>query len=169
MRKAIIAVTSILVVIFLTVYFVNQGKSKPNGAIYEDLKGLRGFDPSSIQGSYVLVHFWAKWCEPCAGEIPHLVNFAKSAQFDKPLKILAVSLDPKLEDSMSILPNQGKDLPGNFILVSDPEHHVAEHMGSYQYPETYFVGPTGEVLDKWIGPQKWDKPEVIDYFKHKVL
>ena len=55
-----------------------------------------------------------------------------------------------------------------FVLISDPEHKVAEAMGSFQYPETYFVGPNGEIQEKWIGPQKWGKPEVLEFFKLRM-
>ena len=74
-----------------------------------------------------------------------------------------------MEDAKLILPEGGAHLPPNFILALDPEHKVAEKMGSYQYPESYFIDPKGKILEKWVGPQKWMKPEVFDFFKAKVL
>jgi len=132
------------------------------------LSKLNGFNGQKLKGNYYLLHFWAKWCEPCAVEIPHLVEFASSVKTSKPLYVLAVSLDPTLEEAKAILPNQGKSLPENFLLALDPDHRVAEALGSYQYPETYLVDPSGRILEKWIGAQLWQKPEVLEYFKSKI-
>ncbi len=139
-----------------------------NGLVYQQLEKLKTVDSTialdQVKGSYFLLHFWAKWCEPCAEEIPHLVEFAKQV----PFKVLAVSLDPTLEESKKILPHEGKSLPANFILILDSAHQMAEAMGSYQYPETYLIDPQGKILEKWVGSQKWDQPEVLEFFKQKT-
>lgn len=164
----IIATFIVIIGVILTVLYTRaQSASKLD--VYTNLQKINGFDVNQVKGQYFILHYWAKWCEPCAEEIPHVVEFARQAQFQKPLKVLAVSLDQNLEDSKSILPNQGRDLPANFILVLDAEHKSAEGMGSYQYPESYFVDPSGTVIEKWVGPQKWNKPEVLEFFKQKVL
>jgi thiol-disulfide isomerase/thioredoxin len=162
------ALIAMICVVFLTLFWFKRG-SEAKLDVYAKLQKIDHFDLNQIKGNYFILHFWAKWCEPCAEEIPHLVEFARQAQFEKPLKILAVSLDPSLEESKKILPNQGADLPPNFILLLDAEHKFAESMGSYQYPETYLVDPSGQVIEKWVGPQKWNKPEVLEFFRQKVL
>ena len=154
-------------VIFLAYYFWT-GRSGNQKTVYDDLVRYSVTDVSQLKGKYFILHFWAKWCEPCAEEIPQLVEFAKKAQFDKPLLVLAVSLDPTLQEAKQILPNQGNGLPANFILALDANHKYAEGMGSYQYPESYLVGPDGIILEKWVGAQKWNKPEVIEYFKKRL-
>jgi cytochrome c biogenesis protein CcmG/thiol:disulfide interchange protein DsbE len=163
-RKQIFIISVLIITGILTILALNRKPEPAKLNVYTELSQLKSFDVNQVKGTYFVLHFWAKWCEPCAD-----VEFAKKAQFAKPFKILAVSLDPTLEDAKQILPDQGNNLPANFILTLDPDHKVAERMGSYQYPETYFIDPTGLILEKWVGAQKWSKPEVYEFFKLKIL
>lgn len=169
MKRKLIAGFSILIVVILAQTYGFFKEKGQNNDIYSQLQGLPGFERKDVEGHFFILHFWAKWCAPCAEEIPHLVNFAQMAK-EKfgDLKILAVSLDESLDVSRQILPEQGKNLPSNLILLLDVKHSVAEGLGSYQYPETYFYDQKGHVLEKWVGPQKWDTPEVIEYFSQKI-
>lgn len=170
MKPKLLAGISILIVVILAVLFVRSHHNSQKHDIYSQLQALPGFDRLKVEGRYFLLHFWAKWCAPCAEEIPHLVAFANTAQENlKALPVLAVSLDETLEQSKTILPNRGEGLPSNFLLLLDAEHSVAEGLGSFQYPETYFYDSKGHLLQKWVGPQKWDSPEVLEYFRQKVL
>ena len=168
-RKLLVGLSIVIVVILAQFSGIFASKSQ-NSDIYAQLEKIPGFDRKAAEGHYFILHFWAKWCAPCAEEIPHLVNFAKLASENiKGLNILAVSLDESLDISKTILPEQGAHLPATFLLLLDSQHTVAEGLGSYQYPETYFYDPKGHIIEKWVGAQKWDSPEVIEYFKHKVL
>ncbi|NDG85911.1 MAG: TlpA family protein disulfide reductase [Proteobacteria bacterium] len=155
-------------VVILTVWTLRNHQAEFDSPSTRALAKIHDFDREKLRGSPYLLHFWAKWCEPCAEEIPHLVEFARKARFSKPLPVVAISLDPTLEEAKSLLPGQGRDLPSNFILALDPEHRAAEAMGSYQYPETYFIGADGQIIEKWIGAQKWQRPEVEAYFREKL-
>jgi cytochrome c biogenesis protein CcmG/thiol:disulfide interchange protein DsbE len=169
MQKRLFIVGVVIIVGLLTFFGLSNHEKDGKLNVYSSLAGLKGFNQKDVEGQYFVLHFWAKWCEPCAEEIPTLVEFAKKAQFAKPFKVLAVSLDPTLEEAKDILPDHGNSLPPSFVLLLDPEHKVAEKMGSYQYPETYFIDPKGQIIEKWVGAQKWSKPQVFDFFKMKIL
>ncbi len=167
MKKRFLALFSIFVIILA--FFIMKNREKTDSTeIYSRLAPLEGVRIEELRGSHFLLHFWAKWCEPCAEEIPGLLDFAARIGSERKLKVLAVSLDPKLEDSLSLLPDQGKKLPSGFLLALDPDHRVAESLGSWQYPETYLVDPAGKILEKWVGPQKWQKAEVLEYFRRRL-
>lgn len=178
-NKAILGLF-LAIVIGLTAVFITRQPASPGETLYRDIAQLNQKSLEELRGEYFLLHFWAKWCEPCIDEIPHLVQFArlvgegkgpdgKPISFKKPLKVLAVSLDPSMDEARQILPNQGTDLPSNFLLALDPEHKFAEKMGSYQYPETYLINPKGEIQEKWVGVQKWMQPQVFEFFRQKLL
>lgn len=171
-NKAILGVI-LAAAIVLTLYFgFSPQKSERAETLYQEIARVNESSLKDLKGSYFLLHFWAKWCGPCIDEIPVLVQFSREINNkgnQKPLKILAVSLDSNLEEAKQILPNQGADLPSNFILALDADHKFAEKMGSYQYPETYFVSPQGDIIEKWVGLQKWLQPQVFEFFKQKLL
>ena len=168
MKKKLIITGIALIVIGLTFYVYRNGNSGPDREVWSKLSKLQGIRREEFDGHHVLLHFWAKWCEPCAEEIPGLVRFAEKVGSARKLKVLAVSLDPKLEDSLEILPEKGKHLPPQFVLALDADHSVAESLGSWQYPETYLVGPDGKIVEKWIGPQPWQKQEIVDFFLNRL-
>ncbi len=152
----------------LTVFVVRERRENPPSPVAAAMAKVEDFDREKLKGSYYLLHFWAKWCEPCAEEIPHLVEFAKNAAFQKPFRVVAVSLDPTIEEAQSMFPEGGRNLPPNFLLAMDRDRDAAEAMGSFQYPETYFVGPDGKVIEKWVGARKWQQPEVTEYFQKMI-
>jgi thiol-disulfide isomerase/thioredoxin len=169
-KRSFYLILLMVVVGFLSFLLIRQNTDGDirKDSVYSSLAELNGFDLNSIKGEYFILHFWAKWCEPCADEIPHLLEFARAAKLNRPLKVLAVSLDPSLDEARHILPEGGANLPSNFLLALDPEHRVAQKIGSYQYPESYFVGPQGEIIEKWVGAQKWQKLEVLEFFRQRV-
>ena len=49
-------------------------------------------DLASMKGKVVLIDFWATWCGPCVGEVPHVVE-AYQKLHDKGFEIVGISLD----------------------------------------------------------------------------
>jgi thiol-disulfide isomerase/thioredoxin len=108
-----------------------------------------------MRGKLVIVHFWASWCPPCLKEIPDLIEFAEAWQ-DKPIEILAVSLDENWENAEKVVVSS--KLPKNFISTLDLSGKVPEAYGTYQYPETYLLDGEGKIIVKWVGGQPWSSP-----------
>ncbi|MEG1548060.1 MAG: TlpA disulfide reductase family protein [Clostridia bacterium] len=63
---------------------------------------------SDLRGSVVLLNFWATWCNPCVGEMPHIQQMSE----DYPdVSILAVNVSESAEDAAAFMSENGLDFP----------------------------------------------------------
>ena len=119
---------------------------------------------SDFNSPCLLVHFWATWCPPCLEELPDIVKFSKKWT-DREIKLILISLDSSWSEARKYL--KDLTLPKHAVSLIDPQSKIPEKYGSYQFPETYLIGPEKKILTKWVGPQDW-KNEFFQSFHKRV-
>ena len=96
------------------------------------------FDSYIGKGQYVLVDFWASWCEPCMRESPNVVNVDNKYR-DKGLVVLGVLVNDRLEDSKTAMRRLGM----KYDQVIDPENAQVKRFGITGIPHLILFGPDG--------------------------
>lgn len=103
--------------------------------------------PASFKGKVVLLDFWAIWCGPCIGELPHLTA-AYQKFHGKGFEVLGISLDRPGDDKKLAAFTKEKNMP--WPQVFDGKYwqaEVAQLYGVRSIPTAYLVdGDTGLVL-----------------------
>jgi thiol-disulfide isomerase/thioredoxin len=107
----------------------------------------RPLNLEDFRGKYLLLDFWATWCEPCAGEIPRLQAIHDAFGRDERLVILSLSIDETIE-----IPRQFQDkrkLPWmQSFLGKGLDGAVPDRYGVRAIPAFVLVGPDGKIVAK---------------------
>lgn len=144
---------------YLHVYNVDAGDPAPTFDLTAEGSGV-GLRLDDYKGKYVLLNFWATWCQPCVDELPSLIALQNEFQNDG-LVVLGVSVDENQEAYQGFLDQFGI----NFPTARDPERSVSTRYGTQKYPETYLIDPEGVVARKYVGPENWMRPEVVNHLR----
>jgi peroxiredoxin len=106
----------------------------------------------NLRGRPVLLNFWATWCPPCVEEMPSMEDLARAIGNDA--VILAVSVDEDWDTLRRFFP---RGTPLSVLL--DTSQAIPKKYGTEKYPESYLIGPDGQVKHYFINTRKWGEPE----------
>jgi peroxiredoxin len=120
----------------------------------------RSLTLSQFRGKTVVLKFWATWCPPCVEEMPSLVQMQQKLGSNG-VEVVAVSIDDDEQAYRQFL----KDHKVTLTTIRDPQKASANLYGTSKWPETYIIDRDGIVRRKFIGPQDWLGPEIIDFLK----
>lgn len=101
---------------------------------------------SDLQGSPVLLNFWASWCSPCIAEMPFLQQIYDEWQ-GRGLVLLAVNLGESRSEVEYFMQLQGL----SFTVVLDSEGEVAGQYGVHAIPATFFIDREGIIQEVHVG------------------
>jgi cytochrome c biogenesis protein CcmG/thiol:disulfide interchange protein DsbE len=104
------------------------------------------FQMSSLKGRWVVVNFFASWCEPCQDEESQLVSFASSHRGPGGPVLLGILYDDSASNARSFMRSTG----ATWTAVVDPGNLKIAY-GVTGPPETFVVSPEGDVEAHFIG------------------
>jgi len=99
-------------------------------------------------GTFVVLNFFASWCEPCQTEGPELVRFAFEHEQAGDARVVSVVFDDSASDARSYQATLGATWP----TLADPRGEIALGYGVREPPSTFLIAPDGRVVAYIVAP-----------------
>ena len=105
---------------------------------------------TKLEGSWVVINYWADWCAPCIKEIPELNEFADD---NKDIFVFTFNFDQlDQEDLEPIAKKFNIQVPS---LITHPRD-IWGIQTPPAVPATFFINPNGELVLSLFRPQTKD-------------
>ena len=130
----------------------------------KELSTLDGTGTGSLadyRGEWVLVNFWASWCEPCRSEAPALEELHRS--HPDGFTVVGINLDDNTGDAGAFVEEYGLTYPQ---LRDGDGRERRDAYGMTGFPESFLVDPEGRIALIRRGPV--DDAYLAEYVEPKV-
>jgi thiol-disulfide isomerase/thioredoxin len=128
--------------------------NQPAPMVDTDLISGQVLTAKDMEGKVILVVFWASWCPACARELPRLQRLYEAYR-EKGLEILALSVDPKVEDAANFWKQNGYTFPLGMRAGA-----VRQAWGTVRFtPLLILVDRKGIVRMEHVGTMKYERLE----------
>ena len=114
-----------------------------------------------LKGKFVLVNFWATWCNPCKVEMPLLERLHQTLASDK-FTVLGLHVGPGPEN----IEEFKKLMPISFPIYVDMELEV--DWGVPGLPTTFLLNPEGRLIYRAVGKREFASDEMINFLKGQI-
>lgn len=135
------------------------GERAPKVVIHDGAQtvALRQYEK---QNKIVVLNFWASWCPPCAEEWPSLEQLEHNLPN---VVVVAVAFDTTPGDYRQYLTDYNLS---NMTVINDAANQSSNAFDTTRPPETYIIDTHGIIRRKFIGPQNWLNPEILNYLRN---
>ncbi len=114
----------------------------------EMLDGSGTFDMADLNGSIVVINFFASWCLECRSEHADLVA-TSDAFADRNVRFVQIGYQENPTSTLAYLQDAG--ISQSTIYLQDEGSRAAIGYGVFGIPETFFIDESGTVVGKIIG------------------
>lgn len=140
--------------ILLTLLVLSSFVSCKKGSKEANVKGPLSFKLKSIdgeiinledyKGNYVLIDFWASWCQPCKQAIPYIVKFFNEYGGSK-FYVIGIGLE---EENALFNYSRRQNIP---YLILAGNNEIAKYYGVQAIPTLVLIDPDGKIIYKHVG------------------
>lgn len=117
---------------------------KPVPIQYTGVDG-RKVDVSKLKGKVILVDFWATWCGPCVGEIPHVVE-TYDKYHKKGFEIVGISFDKSKDSLLQMTKEKGMTWP-QYFDGKQWDNDFGKKFGIMSIPTMWLIDKNGNLVD----------------------
>ena len=114
-----------------------------------------------LKGKFVLVNFWATWCNPCKVEMPLLEKLHQTLKSEK-FTVLGLHVGPGPEN----IEEFKKLMPISFPIYVDMDLEV--NWGVPGLPTTFLMNPEGKLIYRAVGKREFASDEMVNFLKTQI-
>ncbi len=146
-----LVVVALVVLLATSDKHVESARSPLVGKVAPRLSGkaLDGseFDLTKLRGKFVVVNFFASWCQPCQMEAPELQRWSDAHSAKGDAVLVNVLFQDTPEDARRFFAKHGG---GTWPVLAVGTDSIGLDWGVAKVPETYVINPDGVVVVKTI-------------------
>jgi cytochrome c biogenesis protein CcmG, thiol:disulfide interchange protein DsbE len=121
------------------------GETAPDAAV-ERLDGDGEVSLADHRGKWVLLNFWASWCQPCRDEAPAIEKFSRENE-DR-LVVIGMDTEDLSGDARDFVREYGL----TYEMLHDGDGGRKDAYGIFALPETFLIDPDGKLALIQRGP-----------------
>ena len=167
MKRNFLTVSLITLTLFIQPIQANDMLMDPmpaaNPAPDFNLMGMDGETHTleDLKGKFVLVNFWATWCNPCKVEMPLLEKLHQTLKSEK-FTVLGLHVGPGPEN----IEEFKKLMPISFPIYVDMDLEV--NWGVPGLPTTFLMDPEGKLIYRAVGKREFASDEMVNFLKSQI-
>ena len=167
MKRNFLTVSLIMLTLFIQPIQANDMLMDPmpaaNPAPDFNLMGMDGETHTleDLKGKFVLVNFWATWCNPCKVEMPLLEKLHQTLKSEK-FTVLGLHVGPGPEN----IEEFKKLMPFSFPIYVDMDLEV--NWGVPGLPTTFLMNPEGKLIYRAVGKREFASDEMVNFLKNQI-
>lgn len=94
---------------------------------------------ADYRGEWVLLNFWASWCDPCRTESPAIQAWFEEQKGN--VQVVGMNTEDLTSDALGFVDEYGL----TWDMLRDGEGEKREDFGVYALPETFLIDPEGRI------------------------
>jgi thiol-disulfide isomerase/thioredoxin len=128
---------------------IATGSPAPNFSLKD--KDGKTVSLADLKGKYVMIDFWATWCQPCLGEIPYAAKLEE--EFSKDVTFVYICMSSK-EDKWKEMVAEKPSEQVQLFVEGEAQEQIQEDYQVSFYPTYILLDREGKIITKNIRPSE---------------